>query len=171
MAWAIFHGNKPRYFADEQRAERAAERTGTTYTLITEVKMTAETDKLAGVLKDGLAQFQKKVSDTADFLMQQFKDGEPWGYSSASSVDGGHSVVTGGYGAPGAGSVGGDERFITWAQETSFTDQFWKHEVEEAWVVIWPEHLASKEFLVCRCLSRPLLRLVRCEEFRSGEWV
>jgi hypothetical protein len=82
-----------------------------------------------------------------DVNMQQFKDGEPWGYSSASSVDGGHSVVTGGYGAPGAGSVGGDERFITWAQETSFTDQFWEHEAEEAWVVIWPEHLASTAFL------------------------
>jgi hypothetical protein len=79
--------------------------------------------------------------------MDQFNENEPWAYSSASAVDGGHSVVTGGYGAPGAGSLGGDERFITWAAETSFTDSFWQHEVEETWVVIWPEHLGSRSFL------------------------
>ena len=32
-------------------------------------------------------------------------------------------------------------------QETSFTDNFWANGVEESWVVIWPEHLGSKEFL------------------------
>ena len=32
-------------------------------------------------------------------------------------------------------------------QETSFTDGFWANGVEEAWVVIWPEHLGTKEFL------------------------
>ena len=37
--------------------------------------------------------------------------------------------------------------FITWAQETSFTDNYWSREVEEAWVVLWPEHLGSEEFL------------------------
>lgn len=77
----------------------------------------------------------------------EFNAGQPWDYSASSPVDGGHSVVTGGYGPPGAGPLGGDERFITWAQETSFTDAFWSHEVEEAWVVIWPEHLGSKDFL------------------------
>ena len=78
---------------------------------------------------------------------QEFGSSQPWDYSPTSPVDGGHSVVTGGYGAPGAGPLGGDERFITWAAETSFTDSFWANEVEEAWVVIWPEHLGSKEFL------------------------
>jgi hypothetical protein len=79
--------------------------------------------------------------------MDEFNTDRPWDYVAGSPLDGGHSVVTGGYGAPGAGPLGGDERFITWAEETSFTDAFWQHETEEAWVVIWPEHLGSDEFL------------------------
>jgi hypothetical protein len=82
-----------------------------------------------------------------DVNMNEFNAGQPWDYSPSSPVDGGHSVVSGGYGAPGAGPLGGDERFITWAAETSFTDTFWANCVEEAWVVIWPEHLGSREFL------------------------
>jgi hypothetical protein len=82
-----------------------------------------------------------------DQNMNEFSDSQPWDWSADSPVDGGHSIVTGGYGAPGAGPLGGDERFITWAQETSFTDSFWQHEVEEAWVVIWPEMLGSTDFL------------------------
>ena len=82
-----------------------------------------------------------------DANMDEFNTDRPWDYVAGSPLDGGHSVVTGGYGAPGAGSLGGDERFITWAEETSFTDAFWSHETEEAWVVIWPEHLGSEEFL------------------------
>jgi hypothetical protein len=82
--------------------------------------------------------------------MTDFADGQPFGYDPASPVDGGHSVVTGGYGTePGTSTpaLGGDEKFITWAEETSFTDEYWAREVEEAWVVIWPEHLGSKAFL------------------------
>ena len=79
--------------------------------------------------------------------MQEFNEGQPWDWSPTAAVDGGHSVITGGYGIPGTGQLGGDERFITWAQETSFTDQFWANSVEEAWVVIWPEHLGSETFL------------------------
>jgi hypothetical protein len=81
-----------------------------------------------------------------DANMTQFSGGQPWDWSN-SPVDGGHSVITGGYGTGGAGQLGGDEKFITWAQETSFTDNFWSHGIEEAWVVIWPEHLGSAEFL------------------------
>ena len=79
--------------------------------------------------------------------MQEFSDSEPFDYDPSSPVDGGHSVITAGYGAPGAGALRGDERFITWAQETSFTDAFWANDVEEGFVVIWPEHLGSREFL------------------------
>ena len=79
--------------------------------------------------------------------MQEFSDSEPFDYDPSSPVDGGHSVITAGYGTPGAGALGGDERFITWAQETSFTDAFWANDVEEAFVVVWPEHLGSKAFL------------------------
>jgi len=82
-----------------------------------------------------------------DSNMDEFNDGQPWDYDPASSTDGGHSVVTGGYGLPGSGALGGDERFITWAQETSFTDAYWSREVEECWVVVWPEHLGSEAFV------------------------
>lgn len=77
----------------------------------------------------------------------EFSNGQPWDYTPGSPVDGGHSVITGGYGPSGGGQLGGDERFITWAQETSFTDAYWANCVEEAWVVIWPEHLGNHEFL------------------------
>jgi hypothetical protein len=77
----------------------------------------------------------------------EFGNGKPWDYVRSSPVDGGHSVITGGYGPAGPGPLGGDERFITWAEETSFTDSYWRHEVEEAWVVIWPEHLTNPAFL------------------------
>jgi hypothetical protein len=83
----------------------------------------------------------------AENNQQEFAAAEPWDYDPSSPQDGGHSVITGGYGAPGAGPLGGDERFITWAAETSFTDSFWANSVEEAWVVIWPEHLGTREFL------------------------
>ena len=79
--------------------------------------------------------------------MQQFGAGQPFGYDPSSPVDGGHSVITAGYGASGEGPLGGDERFITWAAETSFTDEFWASEVDEAFAVIWPEHLGSRAFL------------------------
>jgi hypothetical protein len=78
---------------------------------------------------------------------QQFSAGQPWDYVPGSQIVGGHSVLIGGYGTAGPGALGGDERFITWAAETSFTDNFWNHEMEECWAVIWPEHLGSREFL------------------------
>lgn len=82
-----------------------------------------------------------------DDQQDQFSNGDPWDWNVNGEVEGGHSIVTGGYGAPGKAALGGDERFITWAQETSFTDRFWKDGVEEAWVVIWPEHFGSQAFL------------------------
>jgi len=77
----------------------------------------------------------------------EFDAGQPWDYVSGSPDVGGHSVLVGGYGGPGSSSpLGGDEKFITWAQETSFTDAFWTKQVTECWAVIWPEHLGSREF-------------------------
>jgi hypothetical protein len=78
---------------------------------------------------------------------QEFGAGQPWDYDPSSPQEGRHSIITGGYGAPGDGPLGGDERFITWAAETSFTDAFWSNAVDEAWVCIWPEHLGTREFL------------------------
>lgn len=76
----------------------------------------------------------------------EFSENRPWNYSARSQQAGGHAIVTGGYGAAGKGALGGDEKFITWAAETSFTDAFWKHLTEECWVVLWPEHLGTKAF-------------------------
>jgi hypothetical protein len=81
-----------------------------------------------------------------DVNMTEFNADQPWDYSATATQDGGHSVLAGGYGVPGVASLGGDERFITWAAETSFTDAFWTNEVEECWVVIWPEHLGTATF-------------------------
>lgn len=79
---------------------------------------------------------------------QQFAAGESWDYVSGSPDVGGHSVLTGGYGnEPGALRLGGDEKFITWAQETSFTDLMWAKQMQECWAVIWPEHLGQMEFV------------------------
>lgn len=106
------------------------------YTNITEVKAAIA---LFGYVWTGVA--------VREVNMNEFSADQPWDYNPDSPVDGGHSIVTGGYGPSGSGARGGDERFITWAEETSFTDRFWQHQVEEAWVVIWPEHLGSQEFL------------------------
>jgi hypothetical protein len=81
---------------------------------------------------------------------EQFAQGAPWDYDSSSPVLGGHSVVTAGYGPyaadTGVPALGGDEKFLTWGQETSFTDMFWLRQCDEAWVVIWPEHLGTRAF-------------------------
>ena len=78
----------------------------------------------------------------------QFSAGQSWDYIPNSQQMGGHSVIVGGYGTVPAegGPLTGDQKFITWAQETSFTDSFWANQVEECWAVIWPEHLGSREF-------------------------
>ena len=77
--------------------------------------------------------------------MAQFQANEPFD-DDGSSPEGGHSVLTGGYGAGSAGALSGDEKFITWAQETSFTDEFWQNQVNQAWVVIWPEMVSDPAF-------------------------
>jgi hypothetical protein len=69
---------------------------------------------------------------------QEFSDGQPW--DAVGTVEGGHSVLSGGY-IPGV-------RFITWAAETEFTQAFVQQRMEEAWVVVWPEHLGMREFEV-----------------------
>jgi hypothetical protein len=78
----------------------------------------------------------------------EFSADQPWAAVPGSPVAGGHSVMAAGYGPAGAGALGGDVRIQTWAAESSFTDELWLSQVEEAWMVIWPEHLQSREFLL-----------------------
>jgi hypothetical protein len=79
-----------------------------------------------------------------DANQDQFAQHHPWTDVSKSKVDGGHAVLAGGY-VP-------EVKFITWGQETEFANSFWdgvvhgQPLVEEAWVVIWPEHLGTKSF-------------------------
>jgi hypothetical protein len=72
----------------------------------------------------------------------QFHNNQPWDYNPNSHLEGCHSILTGGY----LGVPTSDVTFITWAKETSFTDNFWGHDVFECWVVIWPEHLGTEAF-------------------------
>lgn len=81
--------------------------------------------------------------DVLEVNTQQFEDGQPWDYIAASPKVGGHSVVTGGYDSD---QIGADVRFITWAEETGFTNLYWAQCVEEAWVVVWSEHLGMRAF-------------------------
>lgn len=80
-----------------------------------------------------------------DANQQQFANDQAWTDVSGSPIDGGHAILAGGY-TP-------DVKFITWAEETRFAPSFWSGStggtplVEEAWIVIWPEHLGSREFL------------------------
>jgi hypothetical protein len=78
----------------------------------------------------------------------EFSNEQPFDYVAGAQSLGGHSVLTGGYGniAVDTEQLGGDEKFITWAEETSFTDRYWTADVEEGWVVIWPEQLGTRSF-------------------------
>jgi len=80
-----------------------------------------------------------------DANQQQFAQGQPWTDVAGSPIDGGHAILGGGYDIA-------DVKFITWAKETEFAESFWNGVVqgsplvEEAWVVIWPEHLGTNAF-------------------------
>lgn len=65
-----------------------------------------------------------------------------WDYA-PSGEWGGHAVLAGRYtSAP----TGTDISVITWGQVVGVTDAFWRNQVEEAWVCLWPEHLGTVEF-------------------------
>jgi hypothetical protein len=71
----------------------------------------------------------------------QFAAGQPWDYDAMSSTAGGHATVEGGY----------DEskktgKMETWAKVVNYTDKFRQYQLEEFWIMIWPEHLGTKAF-------------------------
>jgi hypothetical protein len=53
---------------------------------------------------------------------------------------GGHAILGGAY-------VPNDLEVITWAQRVKMTKSFIQHQLCEAWLVIWPEHLTDSGFL------------------------
>ena len=66
----------------------------------------------------------------------------PWDYV-PSGQWGGHAVLAGAYTGH---TYGGDVAVVTWAQVIGCTDSFIGHQVQEAWVVIMPEHLDHPGF-------------------------
>lgn len=74
-----------------------------------------------------------------DINQTEFGQGKPWDYVATSPLDGGHSVVGGAY---------GPWKIETWEQLVELTERFWQHQVEECWIVIWPEHLGTAAFQV-----------------------
>lgn len=69
-----------------------------------------------------------------------------WDYVSGSGEWGGHAILAGRY----ADSTDdGQDRLavITWADVVDCTDNFLLNQLDEAWVVIWPEHLQDRTFM------------------------
>ena len=58
---------------------------------------------------------------------------------------GGHAVLCGRY-VDTSPDRGDRTAVITWAQVVDTTNAFLQHQLEEAWVVIWPEHLGTVAF-------------------------
>ena len=79
---------------------------------------------------------------TLDTAQQTQTDAGLWDYR-PSSTWGGHAILAGRYTSS---ATGADVAVITWAEIVGMTDRFWSHQVEEAWIVIWPEHLGSTAF-------------------------
>jgi hypothetical protein len=59
-----------------------------------------------------------------------------WDYVPGSPVWGGHAIL-------GAAFVPGDDEVISWAQRFAATKAFIAHQDDEAFIVIWPEHLTD----------------------------
>ena len=83
--------------------------------------------------------------EVLDANQDEFGKGKAWTDVKGSPIDGGHAILGGGY-------TTSDIKFITWAKEAEFAKSFWNGVVqgsplvEEAWVVIWPEHLGTTGF-------------------------
>jgi hypothetical protein len=74
-----------------------------------------------------------------DANQDEFNQGKPWKYVEDSPTEGGHSVT-------GIGYTPKDYNFVTWGKATEWTESVRRKLVEEAWIVIWPEHLGTTQF-------------------------
>ncbi len=76
---------------------------------------------------------------------QQTDAGAPWDFERRSSEWGGHCVMAGAYTSKtDPGTV--DLSVISWGQKIGTTDSFCGRQLEECYVVLWPELIESKEF-------------------------
>jgi hypothetical protein len=70
-----------------------------------------------------------------------------WDYVSGTPDWGGHAVMAGKYNDP-FGTSADRVDIITWAKDIAMTRGFVTQQEDEAWVVIWPEMLKDKSFLM-----------------------
>jgi hypothetical protein len=70
-----------------------------------------------------------------------------WDYVSGSADWGGHAVMAGKYNDP-AGTAADRVDIVTWAKDVAMTRGFISQQEDEAWVIIWPEMLKDKSFLM-----------------------
>lgn len=75
---------------------------------------------------------------TLDDAQEAQTDKGTWDYVAGSDLWGGHAVLAG---------AEGPIKVVTWAQGVTCTPAFLQHQLDEAWVVIWPEHLTDHGFL------------------------
>ena len=80
---------------------------------------------------------------TLHVAQQAQTDAHLWDYVAGSGIWGGHAVLAGSYTSAGSGA---DVSVETWAQIVGVTDTFLREQLDECWVVIWPEHLGTTEF-------------------------
>jgi hypothetical protein len=67
-----------------------------------------------------------------------------WDYQ-RSDEWGGHAVLSGRYTDP-AGTARDRTGVVTWAQVVDATDVFLARQLDEVWVVVWPEQLSTRQF-------------------------
>ena len=67
-----------------------------------------------------------------------------WDYQ-RSGEWGGHAIYVGRYSDP-AGDLSDRTACITWQMIVDMTDAFEQHQLDEVWLVIWPEHLGTAQF-------------------------
>lgn len=62
-----------------------------------------------------------------------------WDYVAGSDDWGGHAVPVFGYDPD-------NVELVSWGEKFEATNGFWSHQVQEAWAVVWPEHLGQAAF-------------------------
>lgn len=70
----------------------------------------------------------------------QFQNDEPWAVVQGSPVEGGHAIMLVGT------MANGNYKAVCWAKEFEVTPGFLSQMMDEAWFLIWPEMIGSKEF-------------------------
>jgi hypothetical protein len=69
-----------------------------------------------------------------------------WDYRAKSREWGGHAIPAGRY-TDAPDDAADRTAVVTWAELVDMTDSFIQHQVDEVWVVIWPEHFKDDAFL------------------------